>query len=95
MLSTNENDSVSENGSGNDEGKEENVETEGVVAEEEEALEDKLIRYKAKVPRGKSVMKKRTQCLLLHLFLEMFKILQKNVIYLQFLQGNIKKGKEG
>ena len=51
MLSASENDSVSDR-SGNDEGEEENIEMEGVVAEEEENLADKLVRARAKVPRG-------------------------------------------
>ena len=51
-------------------------------------------RVRIKVPRGKYVMKKRIQSLLSHLLLEVLERLRKNVIYLQFLQGQIKKGKE-
>ena len=62
--------------------------------EEEETLVDKLIRARVKVPRGKSVVRKRVQSLLSHLFLEVLERFQKNVIYLQFLQGQVNKLKK-
>ena len=54
-------DSVSKNGSGHDEGEEESVEAEAVGVEEEEILADEPVRVKFKLPRGKSVAKKRGQ----------------------------------
>ena len=85
------NDSVSENRSGNDEGEEESVEVEAIGAEKEETLAEELVRIRARLPRGKYVVKKVGESLLSYLFLEVLKRLRKNVIYLQFLQGQIKK----